>query len=106
MEEEKQLTLSPGFWDDNKRATEILKNIKQNEYWVKLYEQVESSVEDFAVLFDFWKAGDATEEETKQAYDKSILLLDEAEFKATLNEPEDELPAVLQINSGAGGTES
>ena len=58
------------------------------------------------MLFDFWKAGDATEEETKAAYDKAITLLDEAEFKATLNEPEDELPAVLQINSGAGGTES
>jgi peptide chain release factor 2 len=73
---------------------------------VKLYETAETSVEDFAVLFDFWKAGDATEEETKEAYDKAIALLDEAEFKATLNEPEDELPAVLQINSGAGGTES
>ena len=58
------------------------------------------------MLFDFWKAGDATEAETKEAYDKSIALLDEAEFKATLNEPEDELPAVVQINSGAGGTES
>jgi peptide chain release factor 2 len=32
--------------------------------------------------------------------------LDDAEFKATLNEPEDELPGVLQINAGAGGTES
>lgn len=73
---------------------------------MKLYETAESSVEDFAVLFDFWKAGDATEEETKEAYAKAIALLDEAEFKATLNEPEDELPAVLQINSGAGGTES
>ena len=73
---------------------------------MKLYETAETSVEDFAVLFDFWKAGDATEEETKEAYDKGIALLDEAEFKATLNEPEDELPAVLQINSGAGGTES
>jgi peptide chain release factor 2 len=58
------------------------------------------------VLFEFWKAGDATEEETKEGYEKAINLLDEAEFKATLNEPEDELPAVLQINSGAGGTES
>ncbi len=58
------------------------------------------------MLFEFWKAGDATEEETKLAYDKAIAMLDEAEFKATLNEPEDELPAVLQINSGAGGTES
>jgi peptide chain release factor 2 len=73
---------------------------------VKLYQDVDTAVEDFAVLYDFWKAGDATEDETKAAYDKGLALLDEAEFKATLNEPEDELPAVLQLNSGAGGTES
>ena len=83
-----------------------MKEIKVNEYWVDLYKQTEAAVEDFAVLFDFWKAGDATEEETKIAYDKALAMLDDAEFKATLNEPEDELPAVLQINSGAGGTES
>jgi peptide chain release factor 2 len=63
-------------------------------------------VEDFVVLFDFWKAGEASEEETKQAYEKALQQLDEAEFKSTLNQPEDELPGVLQINSGAGGTES
>lgn len=73
---------------------------------MKLYEVTETSVEDFAVLFDFWKGGDATEEETKEAFDKASELIEDAEFKATLNEPEDELPAVLQINSGAGGTES
>jgi peptide chain release factor 2 len=63
-------------------------------------------VEDFAVLFEFWKSGDATEAETQEAYDKALNQIEDAEFKATLNEPEDELPAVLQINSGAGGTES
>ncbi len=98
--------MSPGFWDDNKRATEILKNIKVNEYWVKLYEQVEAAVDDFVVLFDFWKSGDATEQETKEAYESSLQQIEEAEFKSTLNQPEDELPGVLQINSGAGGTES
>ncbi len=83
-----------------------MKNIKLNEYWVGIYSIAEQSVEDFAVLFEFWKAGDATESETQEAYEKAQSLLDDAEFKATLNEPEDELPAVLQINSGAGGTES
>jgi peptide chain release factor 2 len=83
-----------------------MKEIKVNEFWVELYKQTDSAVEDFAVLFDFWKAGDATEEETKLSYEKALSMLDDAEFKATLNEPEDELPAVLQINSGAGGTES
>lgn len=58
------------------------------------------------MLFDFWKAGEASEEETKEAYEKALQQLDEAEFKSTLNQPEDELPGVLQINSGAGGTES
>jgi peptide chain release factor 2 len=58
------------------------------------------------VLFEFWKAGDATEEETKEAYDKAVAAIEDTEFKSTLNQPEDELPAVLQINSGAGGTES
>ena len=67
---------------------------------------METAVEDFAVLFDFWKQGEAREEEVKEAYHKALQLIEEAEFKSTLNQPEDELPAVLQINSGAGGTES
>jgi peptide chain release factor 2 len=58
------------------------------------------------VLFEFWKGGDATEEETKETYEKAIAAIEDAEFKSTLNQPEDELSAVLQINSGAGGTES
>ena len=44
-----------------------MKSIKLNEYWVGLYDTAHSSVEDFAVLFEFWKGGDATEEETQEA---------------------------------------
>lgn len=83
-----------------------MKEIKVNEYWMKLYNTVNTAVEDFAVLFDFYKSGDATEEETQLAYNYALQQIDDAEFKSTLNEPEDELSAVLQINSGAGGTES
>ena len=63
-------------------------------------------MDDFVVLFEFWKSGDATEEETQIAYKNSIQQIEDAEFKSTLNQPEDELPAVMQINPGAGGTES
>jgi peptide chain release factor 2 len=83
-----------------------MKEIKVNEYWLKLFKQLDNAVEDFALLFDFWKASDATEDETKQAYSIALQKIEEAEFKSTLNKPEDELPAVLQINPGAGGTES
>lgn len=83
-----------------------MKEIKVNEYWLKLYKQLENGVEDFVLLFDYWKAGDASEEETKEAFQHALSQIEEAEFKSTLNKPEDELPAVLQINPGAGGTES
>jgi peptide chain release factor 2 len=83
-----------------------MKEIKVNEYWAKLYKQVETAVEDFAVLLEFYKSGDASEEEAKAAHENALREIEEAEFKSTLNQPEDELPAILQINSGAGGTES
>ena len=73
---------------------------------MNLYDQVAGSVEDFAVLFEFWKEGEGVEEDVRAAYEHAVRSIEEAEFKSTLNEPEDELPAILQINSGAGGTES
>ncbi|MEZ5018345.1 MAG: peptide chain release factor 2 [Flavipsychrobacter sp.] len=106
IQNDRQLTLAPGFWDDNERATSILKEIQLNKFWVDLYEQVSTSVEDFAVLFEFWKAGETEEEEVAVAYKKAIADIEDAEFRSTLSEPEDEMPAVMVINSGAGGTES
>lgn len=73
---------------------------------MNLFNNVQSKVDDFAVLFDFWKEGETNEEEVKEAYNQAVAAIEEAEFKSTLNKPEDEMPAVLQINSGAGGTES
>jgi len=106
LENDRQLSLSPGFWDDNKRATAVLKTIQVNKQWIDLFEQSAAAVEDFAVIFEFWKEGEAAEEEAKDSYEAALKAIDEAEFKSTLNKPEDEMPAILQINSGAGGTES
>jgi len=106
LESDRQLTLAPGFWDDNTRATGILKEMKIAKFWTEFYDRVKSSVEDFAVLFDFWKEGEATEDEVKEAWNKASEDVEELEFKSTLNEPEDEMPAMIVINSGAGGTES
>jgi peptide chain release factor 2 len=106
LENDRQISVVPGFWDDNKRATAILKEIQVNKFWIDLFEKVNASVEDFAVLFEFWKEGEASEEEAKHAFEEAIKNIDELEFKSTLNQPEDEMPAIMQITSGAGGTES
>ena len=67
IDRDKQMTLSPGFWDDNTRATAILKEIKIDEYWAALYNNAAGAVEDFAVIFEFWKEGEAQEEEVQAA---------------------------------------
>jgi len=58
------------------------------------------------VLYEFQKEGEATEEEVNEQYSTLVDSLEELEFKSTLNKPEDELDAILEINAGAGGTES
>ena len=58
------------------------------------------------MLEEFYREGEATEEELEEQYQKTVELLDEAEFKSTLNQEEDELSAIVEINAGAGGTEA
>jgi len=106
LENDRQLTAAPGFWNDNSRATTVLKEIKTNKFWIDFYNKVKTSVDDCGILFDFFKGGEGTEEDVEMAYKKALGEVDDLEFRSTLNEPEDEMPAVLTINSGAGGTES
>lgn len=63
-------------------------------------------MDDLEVLFDFYKQNEATEQDVDNQYAKASKAIEELEFKNMLGEKEDVLPAVLQINSGAGGTES
>lgn len=83
-----------------------MKEIKVNTFWTDLFKKVQTAVDDAGVLFEFQKEGEATEAEVEDAYKKALDELDELEFRSTLNQPEDELQAMLTINAGAGGTES
>jgi len=80
--------------------------IRGLKLWVQSYIQLCSQLDDLNTLYDFYKAGEATETETQQAFVQFIQALEELEFKNMLRGTEDKLDCVLQINSGAGGTES
>jgi len=58
------------------------------------------------VLDEFLKAGEGTEAEVDAKYEQALQAIEDLEFRSTLNQPEDELNAILEINAGAGGTES
>ncbi len=58
------------------------------------------------MLFDFFEQGEATDAEVSQEQQKVQALLEELEFKKMLSNEEDQLSAIIEINPGAGGTES
>jgi peptide chain release factor 2 len=58
------------------------------------------------VLYDFHLEGEASEEELDKQHQKAIELIEDLEFLKMLSGEEDKLNAILQINPGAGGTES
>lgn len=70
------------------------------------YDTAESAIADLEVLLEFFDAGEATEEELDHKYEECFHIIDDIEFRSTLNKPEDELSCVIEINAGAGGTES
>lgn len=96
----------PEFWNDPKAAEQHMRQIRNRKVWTQAYDELESSVGDLGVLYEFHKEGEASEEELAEQYGITSELLENLEFKNMLSGEEDGLSAILEINSGAGGTES
>ncbi len=63
-------------------------------------------LDDLEILVEFQELGESTADEVEQQYQKSLEAIEELEFKNMLQSEEDHLGCVLEINAGAGGTES
>ena len=63
-------------------------------------------VEDLEILYEFKQSGDVTDEELASQYQLAIEALEKLEFKNMLSNEEDQFDAIIEINAGAGGTES
>ncbi|HLO58193.1 MAG TPA: peptide chain release factor 2 [Bacteroidales bacterium] len=106
IKEEEEKTHAPDFWNDPKAAEKKLKDISTLKSWTTGYHQLKKDVDDLTVLFDFYKEGEATEEEIDKQYASTLGLVEDLEFRNMLRSEEDRMGAILKINSGAGGTES
>jgi peptide chain release factor 2 len=100
------LTHNPTFWDDPKKAELTLKSIKDKRSWTNSYQKAEGQFMDLVVLFEFFEAGESSEREIDQHFAAVLISLDELEFMRMLSGEEDKLSAIVNINPGAGGTES
>lgn len=63
-------------------------------------------MDDLQVLAEFHAEGEADAKDVEAQYEKALESIEELEFKNMLSGEEDSMNAILQINSGAGGTES
>ncbi len=106
LEEEELHTQAPEFWDDPKAAEAQLRKVKQLKSWIEGYEGVRKATEELALCFDFYKDEITTEEEVDEAYTHAIREVETLEMKNMLSKEEDQMPAVLKIVAGAGGTEA
>lgn len=83
-----------------------MKSIRSKKIWTDAYDKVTKQLDDLEVLNEFHEAGDTSEEELDREYLVTLKSLEELEFKKMLSKEEDQLGAVMEINPGAGGTES
>lgn len=98
--------MDPTFWNDSKKAEATLKEVKIRKGWVNAYDELTRAMDDLNTMYDFYKSGDASEADAEEQFQTAAKKLEEVEFKNMLNSPDDALSCVLQINAGAGGTES
>ncbi|HMG89192.1 MAG TPA: peptide chain release factor 2 [Chryseolinea sp.] len=106
VKDEELITQQADFWNRPKDAEVILKNIRSKKVWTDAFENITKQVEDLDVLYEFHLAGDVGEEELDREFDRAAKAVEELEFKKMLSKDEDQLGAVVEINPGAGGTES
>jgi peptide chain release factor 2 len=104
---EKELkTQDPDFWDDAKKAESQMKEIRTLKFWIESYNGLKQAQEDIEVLVEFYKEDSSLEQEIDEQYKSLLDQVESTELKNMLSGEEDRLSAVLQITSGAGGTES
>ncbi|NJK98552.1 MAG: PCRF domain-containing protein, partial [Bacteroidales bacterium] len=74
LEEEEEKTKDPKFWDDPKAAEKQLKQVASIKEWITAYNQVTSALDDLNVVLDFFKEGEAGEEDVDLQFQTTLKL--------------------------------
>jgi peptide chain release factor 2 len=83
-----------------------MKEIARLKSWTTDYDKITVALDDLSVINDFYREGEASEEDLENSFNNCLSLVEDLEVRNMLQKQEDQLGAILKINSGAGGTES
>ncbi|MGE5233942.1 MAG: peptide chain release factor 2 [Acidobacteriota bacterium] len=98
----------PGFWDKPSQSAPVLKKRRQIERQLDQCRRLDADASDLAAWLELIAEGEASDEVDEvvrfgQRLEKDLADL---ELQLKLSGPDDEKNALLEIHSGAGGTES
>ncbi len=101
-------TTKDGFWNDQAKAQEVLKEINLLKSWVESWQDARNKVEDAEVLLEMLEEENSDElaKELQEHLKATGQAIDAIEFKRMLSGKDDPKNAILTIHPGAGGTES
>ncbi|CAM3225196.1 peptide chain release factor 2 [Streptobacillus ratti] len=106
LEEKEKLTLEDGFYKDQNKSQNILKEISFLKERIKDISKLITLNENIQILLEFYKQEEITLDELETETLEFINALDKFKIKLLLNGKYDKNSAILTINAGAGGTES
>ncbi|KMT23376.1 peptide chain release factor 2 [Clostridium cylindrosporum DSM 605] len=97
-----------GFWDDSKKAQEILQESRMLKDKIESYESLERKLEDLEVLIELSDMEEDLSSVSEIRAERRELesLLEELKIKTLLAGEYDKNDVILTIHAGAGGTEA
>jgi peptide chain release factor 2 len=98
----------PDLWDDRERAERVLREQRQAERELTLFERLQRAVEDTEVLLQLAseEGDEATLREAAERLVQAEGELEDAELQRLLGGEHDAANAIVSINAGAGGTDA
>ncbi len=101
-------TLTPGFWDDPKKAQTVTRRRSNLEQQIGAIDKLSRDVDDGSVLLELGAAegDDATVAEAEAQIPKLAVRVREAELARMLSGPVDHANAIVSIHPGTGGTDA
>ncbi|MFV0491919.1 MAG: peptide chain release factor 2 [Pseudorhodobacter sp.] len=108
LEEFNAMIEDPDLWNDPAKAQKLMRDRQQLTDAITTYERIETGLNDNVELIEMGEAEGDTEivTEAEDSLRELLALAQEKELEALLNGEADGNDTFLEINAGAGGTES
>jgi peptide chain release factor 2 len=96
------------FWDDNDKAREVIQQVKELKGWLEPFDSLATRARDALELEEMLAEEEDSELAAELEREAGALEaeLEAFEVRSLLQGPDDHRGALLEISSGAGGTES